>query len=73
MFVVRTNNNKFAGFGSIMQRFDNSLLIHCREAGTWVTPSFRLQGVGIALWEKGIFPWCRKNGFNHIGFFYYGK
>jgi len=69
VFVARSDQDKFMGFASIMQRFDSNRLSHCGEAGTWVMPDFRQQSVGKSLWKKGIFPWCRKNGFKHLGFF----
>ncbi|WP_455463885.1 N-acetyltransferase family protein [Candidatus Hodarchaeum mangrovi] len=69
VLVARTDQDEFLGFASIMQRFESTRLSHCGETGTWVMPSFRRQGIGKSLWRKGIFPWCRKNGFKHLGFF----
>ena len=30
-------------------------------------PEFRGIGVGRALWVDGILPWCKVNGFSHLG------
>jgi GNAT superfamily N-acetyltransferase len=30
-------------------------------------PEYRGKGVGFTFWEQGIFPWCRSNGFSHLG------
>jgi len=69
VFVARITDNLFAGFASINMRYRHSeRLKHCGETGTWVMPAFRRQGIGKALWEKGIFPWCQKHGFKHLGF-----
>lgn len=32
-----------------------------------MVPEFRGRGVGRALWEKGLLPWCRENELNHLG------
>ena len=42
-------------------------MVHCGEPGTWVMPEYRGKGVGRALWEKGILPWCRDHEFSHLG------
>ena len=58
----------FAGFAGIAPRWSYSdKLFHCGECGTWVMPNYRGMGVGRALWEKGILPWCHFNGFTHLG------
>jgi phosphinothricin acetyltransferase len=58
----------FAGFAGIAPRWVYSdKLSHCGECGTWVMPNYRGIGVGRALWEEGIFPWCQVNGFSHLG------
>lgn len=70
VFVARIKDGLFAGFASINQRYQYSeRLKHCGETGTWVMPAFRRQGVGKSLWEKGIFPWCWKHDYKHLGFF----
>lgn len=28
---------------------------------------YRGMGAGRALWEKGIIPWCREHGLQHLG------
>ncbi len=69
VFVARIKKGSFAGFASINQRYRHSeRLKHCGETGTWVIPAFRRQRVGRSLWENGIFPWCQKQGFKHLGF-----
>lgn len=69
IFVARNERSEFTGFASINQRFHYSeRLKHCGEAGTWVMPDFRRQRVGLSLWKKGVFPWCQKKGFKHVGF-----
>jgi GNAT superfamily N-acetyltransferase len=58
----------FAGFAGIAPRWGYSeKLSHCGEGGTWVTPEMRGRRVGSALWREGIFPFCRENGFRHVG------
>jgi GNAT superfamily N-acetyltransferase len=58
----------FAGFAGVAPRWGYSdRLVHCGEPGTWVMPEYRGKGVGRALWEKGIFPWCREHRFTHLG------
>ncbi len=60
----------FAGFAGISRRWPYSeRLSHCGEGGTWVMPEFRRAGVGKALWDSGVIPWCQSVGFHHIGFF----
>jgi GNAT superfamily N-acetyltransferase len=63
-------NDAFAGFASMARRWPYSeRLHHCGEGGTWVMPAFRRTGVGRALWQNGVIPWCEKVGFHHVGFF----
>jgi len=70
VFVARIDRVGFAGFAGIARRWPYSKrLEHCGEVGTWVTPAYRRCGVGTALWQIGVFPWCRKQGFKHLGFF----
>ena len=60
--------SEFAGFAGVAPRWRYSdRLCHCGEPGTWVMPEHRGKGVGRALWVEGIFPWCRKHGFTHLG------
>ncbi len=60
----------FAGFAGIARRWPYSArLHHCGEGGTWVMPAFRRTGVGRALWQEGVIPWCKTVGFQHVGFF----
>lgn len=69
VFVARIDRVEFAGFASVARRWLYSKrLKHCGEVGTWVTPACRRCGVGTALWQIGVFPWCRKQGFKHLGF-----
>ena len=59
---------EFAGFAGVSPRWAYSdRMRHCGECGTWVIPGLRGRGVGRALWEKGILPWCRDQGFTHLG------
>lgn len=70
VFVARIPKGKFVGFAAIARRWPYSKrLQHCGEIGTWVMPTYRRRGVGRALWQLGIFPWCRKQKFKHLGFF----
>ena len=65
---VAYKEGEFAGFAGIAPRWGYSdRLRHCGEGGTWVMPEFRGQGIGTALWEEGIFPFCQENGFRHVG------
>ena len=58
----------FAGFSGVAPRWTYSeKLAHCGECGTWVMPDYRGMGVGRALWEMGIMPWCQDNRFTHLG------
>lgn len=60
--------DEFAGFAGVAPRWPYSdRLRHCGEPGTWVDPGFRGMGVGRALWEDGVIPWCRANGLTHLG------
>jgi GNAT superfamily N-acetyltransferase len=59
---------EFAGFAGVSQRWAYSdRMRHCGECGTWVMPKYRGRGVGRALWMDGILPWCRDQGFTHLG------
>ena len=70
VFVARIEGTKFAGFAAIAQRWSYSKrLQHCGEVGTWVMPTYRRRGVGTALWQVGVFSWCRKSEFKHLRFF----
>ncbi len=70
VFVARIDRATFAGFAGIARRWPYSKrLEHCGEVGTWVTPIYRRCGIGTALWQNGVFLWCRKQGFKHLGFF----
>jgi len=70
VFVARIDGVEFAGFASVSRRWPYSKrLQHCGEVGTYVMPAFRRRGVGSALWQIGVFPWCRIHGFKHLGFF----
>ena len=61
---------EFAGFAGIAPRWAYSeRMRHCGECGTWVMPLHRGKGVGRAMWERDILPWCREQGFTHIGAF----
>ena len=61
-------DDRFAGFAGMAPRWDYSdKLLHCGEGGTWVIPEFRGMGVGRALWDQGVFPWCRKVGLSNLG------
>lgn len=67
---VAYSDGVFAGFAGIARRWPYSKrLHHCGEGGTWVMPEFRRTGVGRALWQKGVIPWCQNVGFQHVGFF----
>jgi RimJ/RimL family protein N-acetyltransferase len=68
--LVARVDGEFAGFAGIAPRWEYSeRLRHCGEGGTWVTPEFWRRGVGSALWKEGVFPFCRKVGFRHVGHF----
>jgi len=59
---------EFAGFAGVSPRWSYSeRLRHCGECGTWVTPGLRGKGVGRALWESGVVPWCKEQEFRHLG------
>ena len=61
-------DGQFAGFAGMSSRWPYSdKLQHCGEGGTWVMPEFRGRGVGRALWEQGVFPWCRRVGLSNLG------
>jgi len=69
VFVAHMEDG-FAGFSGIAPRWPYSeRLTHCGEGGTWVLPEHRGKGVGTLLWRRGVFPWCRKVAFRHVGFF----
>jgi len=69
VFVARVDG-EFAGFAGIAPRWGYSeRLRHCGEGGTWVMPGMRGRGVGSALWRDGVFPFCSKVGFRHVGAF----
>ena len=58
----------FAGFAGVAPRYAYSdKMSHCGECGTWVMPEHRGMGVGRALWERGILPWCSENGLTRLG------
>jgi len=61
-------DGQFAGFAGVSPRWAYSeRMRHCGECGTWVVSGFRGKGVGRALWEKGVVPWCREKGLKHLG------
>jgi len=68
--LVAYEGDEFAGFAGIAARWGYSeRLSHCGEGGTWVMPEFRGRGVGTALWREGVFPFCKEQGFRHVGSF----
>ena len=65
---VAYNGDVFSGFAGVAPRYAYSnKLSHCGECGTWVMPEYRGMGVGRALWERGILPWCSENGYTYLG------
>lgn len=61
-------DDQFAGFARMSPRYPYSdKLLHCGEGGTWVMHEFRGRGVGRALWDIGVFPWCRLVGLSRLG------
>lgn len=61
-------DDQFVGFAGMAPRWAcSNKLQHCGEGGTWVMPEYRGRGIGRALWEQGVFPWCSQVGLSNLG------